>query len=71
MDIERKTNFSKGGLLLTEKQFDPKGREILAVVKKKNYSIRFVKNENAEKSLDGLSRAIAELLYEEAIKKGN
>lgn len=50
-----------------EKQYDSKGREIVKVVQKDNYTINFVRTGNEEKDLSSLYKCIAELLYEEAI----
>lgn len=50
-----------------EKEFDKKGREVILKIKEKNYTIKFVKQDNLEKNLDGLYQVVANLLYEEAL----
>lgn len=51
-----------------ERQYDKKGREILKVIHKGNYSIRLVKNENAKEDKSSFYKLLAELLYEEAMR---
>lgn len=43
--------------------------EVLKTIKKDNYTLKILKQDHAEKNLDGLYRCIGELLYKYAIKK--
>lgn len=54
---EGKQNVFKIG----EKEF-----EVFKEVKRKNYTIKFLKNENPEKNIDDLYRGIGELLFKHA-----
>ncbi|WP_226087505.1 hypothetical protein [Mesobacillus sp. S13] len=50
------------------RKIDSKGREVIRKLERKNYSIKFVEQDNLEKNLDRLYDVIAELLYEDAMR---
>jgi len=50
-----------------EEKGKPK-REILKEIRRKNYIIKFSKQENLEKDLEGLYRVMGELLYKQALE---
>lgn len=49
------------------KCFDEKGRKIIKRIIRKNYTIKFLEQENLEQNLDRLYEVIAELLIDEYI----
>jgi hypothetical protein len=48
---------------ILEKSKEMQNHEILAVKKRKNYSITFVKHDNLEEDLTGLYEGLARILY--------
>jgi hypothetical protein len=48
---------------------DSVGEETLQIIDRGKYTIRIVKQNKAEKNLDGLYKTIAQLLYEQATEK--
>lgn len=42
--------------------------EVLKTIKKNNYTIKILKQDHAEKNLEGLYRCVGELLYRHATK---
>lgn len=49
-------------------KIDSKGREIIKTIKRKNYTINFVKQDNLEENLGGLYKLAAELLADESLR---